>query len=289
MHITSSNRKTWFTWWYKFDKLVVQPFVEENGLIKLPQSNYSLDYSKRIGLGVYLPQVNTYNYDLVVKYEDKIQHKLKYILLFRGWGDVDSDFPEYGVKYMKALELTPIITWEPWKRDFENPTVNQEQYSLQSIIDGQHDTYITDWANSARDANIEIIIRFAQEQSTPPNSQSWYPWQGDPERYVAAYRHIVDVFRQNKATNVKFMWSPIYTEFPFSEAYFPGADYVDYVGITSLNHGKNIGTEWERWKSCDEVFTPQYNAALKYNLPIIVSEIGSSEVGGSKADSILIA
>ena len=50
-----------------------------------------------------------------------------------------------------------------------------------------------------------------------------------PAAYVAAYRHVVDYLRQKGATNLRFIWGPAGDE--EAVAYWPGADYVDAVGI----------------------------------------------------------
>ena len=52
------------------------------------------------------------------------------------------------------------------------------------------------------------MIRFAHEMNG-----TWYPWAegvngNGPGDYVAAWRHVVGVFRRAKVSNVTWTWAP---------------------------------------------------------------------------------
>ncbi len=127
-----------------------------------------------------------------------------------------------------------------------------------------------------------MIIRFAHEQSTQPGTRSWYPWQGDPTGYKAAFRHIVTIFRQEGATNVQFLWSAMWLD-QWASQYYPGDDVVDLVGTTVLNHGTAPSMTWAQWRTFDDLFGVQYQAALRWNKPIVLTELATAEQGGDKA------
>jgi beta-mannanase len=66
----------------------------------------------------------------------------------------------------------------------------------------------------------------------------WYRWgtkQTTPAEFVAAWRHIHNLFTRAGATNVIWVWNPndIY---PVPQVqlkpYYPGDAYVDWIGIT---------------------------------------------------------
>lgn len=239
-------------------------------------------FYRDIPVGVYIPALGNDNEYLVDEYEQMIEGDVKFVLLFKAWGDLDREFPSDMVRTLSRKNITPIITWEPWKRDFKNSSLPQPEFSLQSIMNGKHDGYIRDWARKSKQSDAQIILRFAHEQSTFPGTKSWYPWQGEPFDYASAYKHIVKIFREEQAYNVKFMWSPINLGVDYVDWYYPGDSFVDYIGLSVLNHGVNIGEVWERWKDCNEIFLPQYTYAQRFHVPIIVSELGSSEIGGDK-------
>lgn len=251
------------------------------------ESDYSYRSGGSIGLGVYLPELELYSgsmfeYKQILDYEEKIDHKLQYLLYFNAWGDQDKDFPSEAFNQLRSLELTPIITWEPWSRDFDNPTQVQRRYSFESIIDGDHDRYIREWAKDAKETESLIILRFAHEMASEPGIKIWYPWQGQPEEYINAHRHIVNIFREEGVSNVKFMWNPLEFSGDIVDLYYPGESYVDYIGLTVLNHGKEAHPF--SWNRCNWLYEGQYNWAKTYDHPIIITEIGSAEQGGSKAE-----
>jgi beta-mannanase len=254
--------------------------------IPLPKSDYAFNSNGRIGLGVYLEQALENNLQPVQDFERLIQHKLEYVLLFRAWGDSDKHFPLEIFPYLKSLQLTPVFTWEPWKRDFVDPAAPQPEYSLKTIIDGEHDTYIREWAKGAAAANHPLVIRFGHEMTTKPGTRVWYPWQGRPNEYIAAFRHVVNIFREEGATKTKFLWNPIYfTDVEDVVPYYPGDAYVDIVGFTIINIGDLTGLNHENydWRSCHQLFDLQFTSIKNINKPVLIVEMLSSEFGGSKA------
>jgi len=235
-----------------------------------------------VGLGIYTEDLPYDNFVSVYEFETLVEHKMAYVLWFHAWGDQDRDFPAEAIQAASDLGLTPVITWEPWRRRFDDPAASQPVYSLRSIADGEHDAYIREWAQGARSLGVPIVLRFAHEQSTEPGIKSWYPWQGEPEAYRDAFRRIVTVFRDEGADKVTFLWSAMWLNSWASE-YYPGDDVVDRVGTTTLNHGTAAIAPWAEWRTFDDLFAPQYEAALQWDKPIMISELATAEQGGDKA------
>ena len=236
----------------------------------------------RVGLGAYLDGTPYDSFAAVQRFEALLKHKMQYALWFQAWGNEDRAFPSSWVALAAQKGLVPAITWEPWQRDFTNPTAVQPAYSLGSIVSGAHDEYIRSWAQGAKAAGVPMVIRFAQEQSTEPGTRQWYPWQGDPEGYKAAFRHIVTIFRGEGANNVQFLWSAMWLD-QWAPQYYPGDDVVDMVGTTVLNHGTVPSVVWAKWRTFDDFFAGQYQSALRWNKPIVLTELASAEQGGDKA------
>jgi endoglucanase len=105
----------------------------------------------------------------------------------------------------------------------------------------------------------------------------WYPWQGSPREFVRAWRHVVDVFRAEGATNVKWVWAPIDPDKSFSRAYYPGSGYVDAVSTTVINFGELEYQDWMQWHSFESLFDKKYTALSRYGKPIILSETETNE------------
>jgi beta-mannanase/glucose/arabinose dehydrogenase len=248
----------------------------------VPKPMPTLNPAGHVGLGAYLDGTPYDGFAAVQQFESLVNHKMQYALWFQAWGNDDRAFPTDWIEMATQKGLLPVITWEPWQRDFANPTAVQPAYSLSSIAAGEHDEYIRSWAKGAKSVGVPIIIRFAHEQSTEPGTRSWYPWQGDPEGYKAAYRHIVALFRQEGAKNVQFLWSAMWLN-QWASQYYPGEDVVDLVGTTVLNHGTAPTVSWAKWRTFDELFSGQYQAALQWGKPIMLTELATAEQGGDKA------
>ena len=184
----------------------------------------------------------------------------------------------------------PMINWNSWAGE-AGGSANQPNYQLIDIINGTYDAYIRQWARDAKAWGKPFFLRFDHEMNG-----TWYPWSeqangNQPGQYIQAWRHVHDLFTQEGANNVTWVWS-INTEYsnPYSsnlEGLYPGDAYVDWVAIDGYNWGTNPAKP-DSWKSFAQVFTQTYNhlSQVAPNKPIMLSEFASTEYGGSKASWI---
>ena len=172
---------------------------------------------------------------------------------------------------------TLVVTWMP------------NGYSARKIIEGETDAYIRHFAQGARAYNREIWLRPLHEANG-----DWYDWGvGKPnaantdEGVAKAFRHIVDIFREENVKNVKWVWttnsSNVGENTTFTGTY-PGDDYVDYISIDGYNWGTK--KYWSRWKTFSQVFRKSYNALANIDKPIFIAETSCTESGGNKAEWI---
>nr|EJI97583.1 endoglucanase, family 26 [Rhodococcus sp. JVH1] len=202
------------------------------------------------------------------------------------YSDFTSPPPIAGLRAVRDLGAVPVITWEPW-RWLDEGRYGSSEFSLSSIAAGVHDNYLYRWADELITWDALVYLRFAHE----PNG-TWYPWsvaQGtQPSSYIAAWRHIHDLFASKGADNVKWVWAPnvVFTgSSPMADLY-PGNDYVDVLGVDGYNWGTT--QPWSTWVEAAELFGPSLHELrnLAPRKPILVTEVGSAEAGGSKADWI---
>jgi hypothetical protein len=103
--------------------------------------------------------------------------------------------------------------------------------SITAIAAGYYDPYLRSYAESIRDFRHSVIIGFGHEMNA-----SWYSWgyqHVPPVTFVAAWRHIVTLFREEGADNVTWLWtvqSDLATTGPIQQ-WWPGSQYVTWVGI----------------------------------------------------------
>jgi beta-mannanase len=173
-------------------------------------------------------------------------------------------FPAPRCANIVAHGSTPLITLEFWSIG---------SAGLGAITDGSKDAYIRRFADNARAFHKEIWLRPLHEMNA-----RHYPWaqQGSntPAKFIAAYRHIHDIFVAEGATNVKFVWCPnISYNIP---NYYPGNAYVDYAAIDGYNDGKP-------WRSFSSLFGTTYDAVAAVTpKPIFIAETACAK-GPAKA------
>jgi beta-mannanase len=180
----------------------------------------------------------------------------------------------------------PMITWQPMDSQLPDP-VNQPDYTLASIIDGSWDNLLNTWAAAIAAWGRPMLLRFAHEMNG-----NWYPWAegvngNSAGQYVQAWRHVHDLFVSDGASNVKWVWSPN-VDYPGSTSLpelYPGNAYVDYVGIDGYNWGTS--RPGSVWQTPRQVFDPTIADVRTFtHKRIVITEVSSTEQGGSKAQWI---
>ena len=175
---------------------------------------------------------------------------------------------------------TPEITWEPWDKSIGAYRA-QPPYRLATIIDGSHDDYIRASARAVARFGKPVYIRFAQEMNG-----DWYPWAEEANgnrsgQYVAAWRHVHDIFTAEGATNVRWVWCPGTRAIRYSQ--YPGDAYVDVVALSGFNGGSSL--PWGGWRTFRDIFNNQLESLrrLAPTKPVQIAEVGTARHGGNKA------
>ena len=219
------------------------------------------------------------NMNHIKKFEGMVGKKPAMVMWYQDWAQ---NFPWEDAKNAIDYGATPHIVWEPWYWS------DHSRVQLKDIIDGKWDTYIRTWAQEIKNFGHPVFLRVAHEFNI-----GGYPWgvvnnQEDPETYIKAYRHIVDVFKKEDVKNVRWVWCFMNYSHPdenwndWAEAY-PGDDYVDWIGIDGYNWGTT--QSWSDWQSFAILFRDQVRRSKKLwpGKPIMVAEFASAEKGGDKA------
>jgi hypothetical protein len=195
---------------------------------------------------------------------------------YRYWSD--RAFVSEDLNTVDDRGAVPLVTWEPWRADGSG-------YSLRKIASGHFDRYVRRSARAAARWGRPILLRFAHEMNG-----DWVPWglgvNGNTARdYVAAWRHLVTVFEQEGASNVRWVWSPNVDpdgNLPFERLY-PGDRWVDWVALDGFNFAGGLG-----WRSFTDIFGSSYEAITRLSSkPLMIAEMGSDEEANrSKAEWI---
>lgn len=174
-----------------------------------------------------------------------------------------------------------------------------EKGLLDAINGGAADARLTAMARGFAAFGDVVLLEPAWEM----NGNWQYAWQGmenganqnAPARYAVAWRRIVDIFRREGATNVRWVFNPNVgnpvqagagtSHWNWYGNYYPGDSYVDYVGAHGFNAPKVWGGSWTG-------FTEMFDGARADHIlsdlvsrypgkPIIVGEFATDEGAGT--------
>jgi mannan endo-1,4-beta-mannosidase len=188
-------------------------------------------------------------------------------LYYSGWRE---PFQLSFARQAAAHHAVPLIQMEPGRT------------SLTAIASGRYDDYLDSFAiavaSYGEQTGHAVIISFAHE----PNG-SWYPWgfrHQSPRAFVAAWRHIVTVFRAEGADNVTWLWTVNIIArqggIPSPRRWWPGGSYVTWVGMDGYYRKRS----WE----FAPLFGPTIKAVRRLTLdPILIAETAAAPEAGKAA------
>jgi hypothetical protein len=192
-------------------------------------------------------------------------------------------FPDVGMDSIRDYGAIPVLSWgsQPNSDSLSNP-----QYQLRKIAGGAFDPQIRQFAEAAKAWGHPFFMRFNWEMNG-----RWFLWGtvngNKPKDYIAAWRHVHDIFAQAGATNATWTWCP-YADAPgrFTpmQRFYPGAKYVDWTCLDAYNWGKTPANP-APWRSFDQLFHQSYEEllALAPGKPVMLGEIASSGASARKA------
>ena len=176
--------------------------------------------------------------------------------------DFDDGFVESFANAVGPHGKTLVIFWET------NATYD-------SIARGNKDTEIQNFARDAKQYGYPIILVPFNEMNLGGSPWGYGVNGNTAEKFISAWRHIHDIFRDTHATNVKFAIDYNSNSVPdvvgnkFTD-YYPGSDYVDYIGV----NGFNFGTPWY---SFAHIFDPAITELNSFNKPIYILSMASAD------------
>jgi mannan endo-1,4-beta-mannosidase len=148
--------------------------------------------------------------------------------------------------------------------------------SMADIAAGRLDGYLRSYANAVRAYGHPVLIGFAHEMNG-----TWYPWgygHVSPATWVAAWRHVVTVFRGQAAGNVTWLWTVNWTrsDNPPLRSWWPGSRYVTWIGVD----GYLILPK----STFDTVFAPTLAVIRAFsNAPVLIAETAVGPQSGQVA------
>jgi len=132
---------------------------------------------------------------------------------------------------------------EPFSTSFAQTAWDHDAYvlvqlepkgvTLASIAAGGSDGYLRSYADAVVAFGHPVILSFGHEMNG-----NWYPWgygHASPAMFVAAWRHVVRVFRAAGAANATWLWAVNSIEGEGAASslsqWWPGTAWVSWTGV----------------------------------------------------------
>jgi hypothetical protein len=173
------------------------------------------------------------------------------------------------------------VSWSSWVRnrggapmvDLMPPT----NVTLAQIAAGAQDNYLKAWADALAAWNNPFLLRLFPEMNGTWESYTPGTRGQTAAQFLAAWKHVYNLFRAEGATQVMFVWNPTKyyngQPYPYS-ALWPGTNYVNWIALDGYNWAdRGHGTGWPYY-----VF--RYSLALVHQIPgtsakpFLIAEMG---------------
>jgi len=214
-------------------------------------------------LGVYANGA-PFSYNGVTAFTNAIGTTPDVVMYYSGWYE-----PFQTGFATKAAEngAVPLVQMDPEGKGVTVP----------AIAAGKFDGYLSAYAEAVRAYRHPVILSFGHEMNG-----SWSPWgyqHTAPKAFVAAWRHIVTLFRALGAQNVTWLWTVNIVNntqrgrIPPPDPWWPGSSYVTWVGID----GYYLKSSWQ--------FAPLFGPTIAKvraltGAPILIAETGATSAAG---------
>jgi hypothetical protein len=231
--------------------------------------------------------------DAVEKFEQMAGKKASLVHFASPFSNCYSDcyFYDFPTEPMESVREHGSIPFFSWSSQSIPSQTSEPDYQLADVAGGAYDGYIRDFARDAAAWGHPFFRRFNWEMNG-----DWFPWGAaangnSAADYVAAWRHVHDIFTSVGATNATWTWCPNVDpggSMVDLTSLYPGDTYVDWTCLDGYNWGTHSHSGNE-WASFDELYRSTYDEIVNEiapSKPMIIGETSASEYGGSKADWI---
>ena len=149
---------------------------------------------------------------------------------------------------------------------------------MYDILRGRRDAQFRKLAQDIKSYRHPVLFRLNNEMNTDWTSYCGMQTMLDPDLFIETWRRLYNIFVEEGVDNCIWVWNPIATSCPFSNwgdmlNYFPGADYVQMIGLTYYQMNNTNVTAFASFK---EMYSELYQKNTPYfdNYPAVIGEFG---------------
>lgn len=228
-------------------------------------------------------------------YEQHVGARVAWVYFSHNWYKGRA-FPRKTAEWIRDHGAVPFVRL--MLRSSAEQNVEEREFTVERIIEGAFDGDLEAWARAAEEFGTPLLVEWGTEMNG-----EWFSWNGKwhgagecggfgdpkrpdgPERFAAAYRHIVETMRGAGADNLTWVFHVDAHDAPEEawnrfEEYYPGNDVVDWIGVSA--YGPQLPSDDEA-SSFREMIDPAVRRveAMAPGKPIVALEFGCT--AGSKA------
>ncbi|WP_243716761.1 hypothetical protein [Actinomadura sp. KC345] len=143
-------------------------------------------------------------------FEHELGRQLDIVQSYRGW---TSEFPGALEKSVTDGDRHLLLTWGG--------------ADTRQIVQGEHDELIQRRARAVKALGKPIFLRWSRDMDAASARKRVH----SPKDFVAAWKHMREIFQRERVHNVAWVWCPTARGFGGADAgaFYPGDDHVDWI------------------------------------------------------------
>lgn len=189
----------------------------------------------------------------IAAFEDFERLLGRQLAIYHNYHPWDAPFPSRSDQYFAERGTTLLLSWAG--------------ADTRRIVSGEYDALIRSRAEAIGRLGSPVLLRWRWEMNRPNLAQQIHSGAD----YIAAWRHIHDIFTELGVDNVGWVWCPLSDDLAddnFGD-YYPGDSYVDWICADGYARSAQ--------QSFKQVFSPFVAWARRVQKPILIGEFGRAE------------
>lgn len=185
----------------------------------------------------------------IARFEQQLGRQLDIVQSYRGW---KSDFPGDLEKSVADGNRYLLLTWGG--------------ADTREIVQGKYDDLIAKRARAVKALGKPVFLRWSRDMDRASAGKRVH----SPQDFVAAWKHLREVFKREKVDNVAWVWCPTARGFGGADAgsFYPGDDQVDWICADA-----EPGADYD-YRDLSEAVKLFMQWARKHKKPIMIAEFG---------------
>ena len=194
---------------------------------------------------------------------------------------IDSDYEDWGgfpnvarAQWDIQNGRVPMLSW----RIYYRLGTDSACATASNIVAGRYDQQLARQAAQIKSLVAPVLIRFNYEMTNNAENTCFTGFPIDRnlalagQKYIVAWRHIVDVFRRNGVTNARWVWAPGGNAYEKHDwrLFFPGVDFVDWIGLDKYNKSDTQASFAD-----DPSIKAFYEQTSTLGKPLMIAETGA--------------